>query len=275
MRLHRLMLVLVACAGLVLAVAAGDPEGDPVPHPPVVATAAPAQESLALRERPHWLARADVVVPSPVRGHVWIASHGPHGHWLVQDLTVRGGAIARPPRRAPSWWIVGAVSEGLVLQGRGGTFVWSPRTGRRTRGTPGPWVLATGGSLIASCGGRCRTLLLADGERGRVVHAPAGRRFLPAGAALSPAGDLLAVPLTPVRRPRFALVDTATGARRALAGAGLGQRAAIAFSPDGARLYAVDRFDRVRAFTVDGGALGVVSSRLGAPVVQLLAAPTP
>jgi len=231
---------------------------------------------LALRERPHWLATADIVVPSPVPGHLWIASHapGPHGHWLVQDLAVRGARITRPPRRAPSRPIVGAVSEGLVLQGRGGTFVWDPRTGRRTRATPGPWVLAAAGSLIASCGGRCGTLLLADGEHGRVVHAPPGRRFLPAGAALSPVGDLLAVPLLPYRRPRLALVDTATGARRLLDGAGLGQRAAIAFSPDGERLFAVDRFDGVRAFATDGRALGVVSPRLGAPVVQLLAART-
>jgi len=229
---------------------------------------------LALRERPHWLATADVVVPSPVPGHVWIASRapGPHGHWLVQDLVVRGGTIARPPRRAPSLPIAGAVSDGLVLQGRHGRFVWDPRTGRRSRGAPGRWVLAAQGRLIASCGDRCTNLLLADGTRGRVVHAPPGRRFLPVGAALTPAGDLLAAPLLPYRRPRLALVDTATGTWRLLDGAGLGQRAAFAFSPDGTRLFAVDRFDRVRAFATDGRPLGVVSPRFAAPVVQLLAA---
>jgi hypothetical protein len=228
---------------------------------------------LALRERPHWLATADVVVRSPVPGHVWAATRAPgrHGHWLVQDLTVRGASIARPPRRAPSRPIVGAVSEGLVLQGRSGTFVWDPRTGRRLRPTPGPWVLATAGSLVASCGGHCGTLLLADGERGRVVHAPPGRRFLPTGAAFSPDGATLAVPLTPFGRPRLALVDTATGARRLLDGTALGQRAAIAFSPEGDRLYAVDnRSGRVRAFALDGRPLGVAGPSLRAPVVQLL-----
>jgi hypothetical protein len=230
---------------------------------------------IALRERPHWLANADVIVPSPVPGHAWIASRAPgrHGHWLVQDLTVRGGAIARPPRRAPSLPIVGAVSEGLVLQGRHSRFVWDPRTGRRSRGAPGRWVLAAQGRLIASCGDRCSDLLLADGRRGRIVHAPPGRRFLPANAALSPSGELLAVPLLPARRPRFALVDTATGALRLLAGASLGKRAAIAFSPGGDRLYAVDhRLNRVRAFTLDGRALGLVSPFVGAPITQLLAA---
>lgn len=231
---------------------------------------------LALRERPHWLANADAVLPSPVPGDVWIATRAPrlHGHWLVQRLTVRGGAIARPPRRAPSRPIVGAMSEGLVLQGGRGTFVWDPGTGRRGRGTPGAWVLAAHGSLIASCGGRCRTLLLADGHGGRVVHAPPGARFLPAGAALSPTGDLLALTLAPARAPRLALVDTATGARRLLPGAALGQRPAVAFSPDGARLYVVDRLDRVRVFARDG-TLGAVLPRVGAPVVQLLAAPAP
>src|SRR5215212_8722833 len=155
---------------------------------------------LALRERPHWLANGDVLVPSAVPGHVWLGTRapGPHGHWLVQDLNVHRGTFARPsPHRVPARPIVGAVLEGLVLQGRHGTFVWSPSTGRRTRATPGAWVLATGGSLIVSCGGRCRTLRLADGRRGRLVHAPAGSSFLPAGAALSPTGDRLAVALSP------------------------------------------------------------------------------
>ena len=229
---------------------------------------------LALRERPHWLARADAVVPSSVPGHVWIASRapGPHGHWLVQDLAVRGGAISRPPRRAPSLPIIGAVTEGLVLQGRHETFVWDPRTGRRSRPTPGAWLLATQGSLLASCGGHCRTLLLADGRRGRVVHAPEGGSFLPTGAALSPAGDLLAVPLAPWRRPRVALVETATGRRRILAGARIRLPAALAFSPDGERLYAAEPSGRVHAFTAGGHAAGTVGPRFAAPIVQLLAA---
>jgi hypothetical protein len=83
----------------------------------------------------------------------------------------------------------------------------------------------------------------------------------------------LAVPLLPARRPRFALVDTAIGARRPLVGAGLGDRSPIAFSPDGDRLYAVDaRLGRVRAFALDGRPLGLVTPFAGAPVVQLLAA---
>ncbi len=227
---------------------------------------------LALRERPHRLARTDVLVPSPVPGHVWIASRTPggHGHLLMQDLTVRSGAIARARRKAPSLPIVGAVSEGLVLQGRSGTFVWDPRTGRRTRGTPGPWLLGTHGSLLASCGGRCGTLLLADGTRGRLVHAPAAARFLPTGAAFSPDGSTLAAPLGPTRAPRLGLVDIARGARWVVPGVRLGMYAALAWSPGGT-LYAAGPRGQVRTVT-PSGATRSVGPRFAVPVMQLLAA---
>ncbi|MFL5817031.1 MAG: hypothetical protein ACJ76L_05455 [Conexibacter sp.] len=228
---------------------------------------------LTLRERPRWIATADVMVASAEPGHVWLATRGvgPHGHWLVQDMSVAGGTIARPPRRAPSLAILGAVSGGLVLQGRGTVFVWDPRTGRRSRATPGPYLLAAQGALVASCGGRCSTLLLADGRRGRVVHAPRRTRFVPAGAALAPAGDLLAVPLTPARRSPLAIVRVETGASRTLPGR-RGTYGALAWSPSGTTLYVADPRDgRVRAFAADGRALGTAGPRFGAPIAQMVA----
>ena len=232
----------------------------------------------ALRERPRWLANADVVVPAPVPTEMWIASHGPHGHWLVQRLTLGGRVIESPRRHAAALPILGAVWEGLVLQGRHGhLFTWEPTTGRRRRTVPGSWALAADGGLLASCGGRCGTLLLTDGWRGRVVHAPRGQRFLPVTAATQPGGALLALPLTPATGPHVALVDIRTGAVRRLGGPPgmLGARPALSFSPDGKRLYAVDWLERVRVFGSDGRAGGIVADRVGAPVVQLLAAPEP
>jgi hypothetical protein len=228
---------------------------------------------LTLHERPRWIATADVMVASAEPGHVWLASRGvgPDGHWLVQDLNVADGTIEQRPRRAPSLRIVGAVSDGLILQGRDSLFVWDPRTGRRSRPTPGPYLLAAQGASVASCGGRCSALLLADGRHGRVVHAPPRTRFVPAHAAFAPAEDQLAVPVAAGRRWQLALVRVATGTSQILSSR-LGTYGAFAWSPSGTRLYVTDpRDSRVRAFAVDGRPLGAVGPRFPAPVMQLIA----
>lgn len=227
---------------------------------------------ITLRERPRWIATADVMFASAEPGHVWLASRGvgPHGHWLVQDLSVADGTIAPRPRHAPSLPIVGAVSDGLVLGGRRSVFVWDPRTGRRSRATPGRHLVAAQGATVASCGGRCSTLRLADGQRGRVVHAPRGTSFVPGHAAFAPAEDLLAVPLASAGRAGLALVRVATGARSVVP-LRIGSSRAFAWSPSGEKLYVVGWDDRVRVLDREGRLVGVAGPRFGAPIVQLIA----
>ncbi|HMJ02065.1 MAG TPA: hypothetical protein VK506_03935 [Conexibacter sp.] len=153
----------------------------------------------SLRRRPHQLATADVVVPSATPGRVWLGARAPgsHGDWLVRELTIADAVSTRPPRTAPPLPILGVVSDGLVLGGHRSVLVWDPRTGRRSRATPGPYLLAVRGEQVASCGGRCSSALIADGARGRVVHAPHGARFVPSPGAFSADGARLAVALKP------------------------------------------------------------------------------
>jgi len=229
---------------------------------------------LALRERPRWIATADVVAPSAVPGRVWLATRGPdpHGHWLVRELAVSSGATTLAPRRAPSLRILGAISDGLVLEGRRSVFVWDPRTGRRSRSTPGPYLLATRGSQVASCGGRCATLLVADGQRGQVVHAPRRTRFTPGGAAFSSDGTTLSVALTTPAGARVALVDMAAGVTTLVPGVRVGPYAALGWTPSLNELYVAGARGQVVAYVPGAAAVRPVGPRFRDPIMQLIVA---
>jgi hypothetical protein len=159
-------------------------------------------------------------LPSQHRDRVWVVDIG--GRDLVRavrEVTVDGvttePASVPPVRR----WPLAAVDGGLLLSSRVGLEVWDPRADRVVRtlpvdaGTLGP----TSGDTVVTCPEPgCHSLQLTDARTGaaRTVGAPSGGfTFEPWGAAFSPDGALLGVPVRVVADgPRdLALVDVASG----------------------------------------------------------------
>jgi hypothetical protein len=227
---------------------------------------------VALRERPRFLAHADVMTPSATPGRLWLGVRTDRGRLRIRQLWVASRFNFRARHTAPLAPLLGAVSEGLVLGGRRSTFVFDPQSGRRLRGTPGAFLIATHGSQIASCGGACTTLLLADGRRGRLVHAPEGLPFIATNGSFSADGRLLAVPIGPWSRPRAALVDVSAGTSQAVPGLRLGAYAAAAWSPTEQMLYAAGPRGRISSYAPGDAKPRAVGPRFEDPVMQLLVA---
>jgi hypothetical protein len=158
-------------------------------------------------------------LPSQHGDRVWVVDIG--GRSIVRavrEVTVDGVttvAASVPPRRR---WPLAAVDDGLLLAARFGLELWDPHSGRVVRslpvdaGTLGP----TSGHVIVSCTDPgCHALQLTDSRTGtrRTIHAPRSFTFEPWGAAFSPGGRLLGVPIRVVADgPRqLALVDVARG----------------------------------------------------------------
>ena len=160
-------------------------------------------------------------LPSQHRDRVWVVDIGGGRDTVraVREVTVDGVTTVPasvPPRRR---WPLASVDEGLLLAARAGLELWDPDRGRVVRtlpvdpGTLGP----TSGHMVVTCTEPgCQALELTDSRTGqsRVIHAPPGGfTFEPWGAAFSPSGDLLGVPVRVVADgPRqLALVDVASG----------------------------------------------------------------
>jgi hypothetical protein len=159
-------------------------------------------------------------LPSQHRDRVWVVDigRGRDSVRAVREVTVDGVTTepaAVPPRRR---WPLAAVDGGLLLSSRVGLELWDPRSGRVVRtlpvdpGTLGP----TSGDTVVTCTDpNCHSLRLTDARTGasRAVRAPAGFTFEPWGAAFSPDGALIGVPVRIVADgPRqLALVDVARG----------------------------------------------------------------
>jgi hypothetical protein len=158
-------------------------------------------------------------LPSQHRDRVWVVDIG--GRDIVRavrEVTVDGVTTAHasvPPRHR---WPLAAVDDGLLLASRAGLELWDPLSGRVERtlpvdpGTLGP----TSGDTVVTCTEPgCHALQLTDAHTGarRAVHAPRSFTFEPWGAAFSPDGKLLGVPIRIVADgPRqLALVDVASG----------------------------------------------------------------
>jgi hypothetical protein len=160
-------------------------------------------------------------LPSQHRNRVWVVDVGGGRNTVraVREVTVDG--VTTEPASVPPLrrWPLAAVDGGLLLSSRVGLEVWDPRTGRVVRtlpvdpGTLGP----TSGDTVVTCPEPgCHALQLTDSRTGaaRTVAAPAGGfTFEPWGAAFSPDGTLLAVPIRVVADgPReLAMVDVARG----------------------------------------------------------------
>jgi len=227
---------------------------------------------LALRERPRLVGRADVMVPSADPRRLWLGVRTDRGRLRMREAWVASRFAPRARHTAPAAPLLGAVPDGLVLGGRRSTFVYDPQTGRRLRGTPGAFVIATRGSRIATCGGACTTLLLADGREGRLVHAPDGAHFIATDGSFSADGALAAVPIGPWTRPRLALVDAAAATSRAVPELRLGAYMATGWSPSARLLYAAGPGGRILSYAPGDPRPEPVGLRLASPVMQLLVA---
>jgi hypothetical protein len=157
-------------------------------------------------------------LPSQHRDRVWVVDIGGRDTVrAVREVTVDGVTTAHasvPPRHR---WPLAAVDDGLLLASRAGLELWDPRSGRVLRrlpvdpGTLGP----TSGDTVVTCTEPgCHALLLTDSRTGaqRAVRAPGAFTFEPWGAAFSPGGEVLGVPVRVVADgPRqLALVDVAS-----------------------------------------------------------------
>jgi hypothetical protein len=156
-------------------------------------------------------------LPSVHRDRVWVVDINGRSS-VVREVTVDGvttAAAAETPHRR---WPLAAVDGGLLLAARAGLDVWDPSSRRVVRtlpvdaGTLGP----TSGRVVVSCTEPgCHALQLTDARTGaqRSIAAPAAYTFEPWGAAFSPGGELLGVPVRVVADGprRLALVDVAHG----------------------------------------------------------------
>ena len=132
-----------------------------------------------------------------------------------REVTPAGRVLFRSRRQPPPGYPMAATADGIVLEHRGRTRIWDPRTGA-VRPAPGSWLVAASGDRTAWCGQRCRRLRL-EGPGGHAVarQLPRGWSFSPGSGSLSADGSLLAVAAHRERRPfatRIALVRTADGA---------------------------------------------------------------
>lgn len=227
---------------------------------------------LALRERPRSIGRTDVMVPSTERGRLWLGIRTKRDRLRVREVWVPSRNAARPRHTVPNEPLLGAVPDGLVLGGQRSIAIWDPRTGRFVRATPGPFLIATHGARIASCGGSCTTLLVAGGGRGRTIHSPSGTRFLPTAGSFSPDGRLVALPIRSRPHPRLALVDVEEGTSRIVPGVRLGPRGALAWAPAGRELYMSDLRGRILRYRPGAARPEPVGLRFEDPIVQLLVA---
>ena len=159
-------------------------------------------------------------------------------------------------------WPVGTVEAGLLFQTPRSLRLWDPGARAWVRRLPGLFPAATGANLVASCGGRCRTLAITDAGTGatRRIDPPRGYWFSAGytNAEFSPDGSLLAAAVgfhrpgtnrISYRRSALALIDLRTGASRLIAGSG--RESAVAWSPSGGHLYLARAGGRLMAYRPD------------------------
>jgi hypothetical protein len=143
--------------------------------------------------RPKSLGEAWFFVPSATPGRVWNLLLKPGSNVAfrgVREVTVDGRTTAQHRAKVPGW-AVGAVDDGLVLEGRKTLVVWDPATRRIVRRLPALFPVAFRGDLVASCHDPCRAMFLSQPGRERVVRL---RWAPPYEGVFSPDGRLLAAP---------------------------------------------------------------------------------
>jgi hypothetical protein len=221
--------------------------------------------STDLREEPKRLGASWYFVPSSSPGRVWLIYLDTKSPPTERDLSggeevsVDGQVIqpagARPPCEGPT--IVAASGQALVCQGADQLVAFDARSGNVVSRLPGPFPLAAGGGLVASCDEPCPRLLLSEPTLGLHRELAPGDGFRwTAGyeGAFNPDGSELAVPVEVGASegdggmPRgIALVDVESGAGRLINGAATYADGPMDFSSDG-WLYFVTRDGALMAY---------------------------
>jgi hypothetical protein len=164
-----------------------------------------------------------IFLPSARRDRVWVvdlrSSSGTA--FAVREVTVDGETTVAARRTPNPRWPLGAVRDGLLLEGNGQVMVWNPRTDRVVHhvAVPAGLMGPAAGDVVTACVDvYCPVLRLIDIRSGRVrvARTPAHMAFEPWAGAFSPDDRLLALPVRgpgqPATAPRqLALIDVASG----------------------------------------------------------------
>ena len=211
-----------------------------------------------LSERPRRLGASWYFIPSTSPGRVWLTKLDTRSPATRRDLlgaqevSVDGRVVtrgrSRPPCAGPT--IVAAAWRTLLCQDRDELIAFDPQTGAVVDRLPGPFPLAAGGGLVASCGEPCPHLLVSDpaaGTRTALDHGAGWHWTAGYDGAFSDDGRLLAVPVEPHGTPdhggmprAVALVDLDTGAGHLIDGASTYADGPLDFAADG-RLFLTTR----------------------------------
>jgi hypothetical protein len=216
-----------------------------------------------LTGEPRRLGASWYFVPSSSPGRVWLMYLDADSPATERDLSggeevsVDGQVIqpggARPPCDGPT--TVAAAGHTLLCQDPGQLVAFDARSGKVVDRVPGPFPLAAGGGLVASCGEPCPRLLLTEPTLGfhRELDPGQGFRWI-AGyeGAFNPDASELAVPVelegSGGGMPRgIALIDVESGAARLIDGASTYADGPMDFSSDG-WLYFITRDGALMAY---------------------------
>ena len=197
-------------------------------------------------------------IPSSRPGRVWLTKLDARSPATRRDLlgaeevSVDGRVVSRgrsrPPCAGPT--IVAAAGRTLLCQHDDELIAFNPQTGAIVDRLRGPFPLAAGGGLVASCGEPCPRLLVSDPVTGKHSELNPGdgwRWTAGYDGAFSDDATRLAVPVEPTGTPDHggmprgvALVDLDTGDSRLIEGASTYADGPMDFGADG-RLFLTTR----------------------------------
>jgi hypothetical protein len=224
---------------------------------------------LDLNEEPRLLGESWYFVASATDGRAWLTfldhdSPATRRDLIgVQEVTVDGevvvdGRRARPPCPGPT--VVAAVRSTLLCQGDQELIAFDPETGDPLGRVPGPFPLASGGDLVASCGEPCPRLRISDPVAGTDFELEPKPSFSwSAGyeGAFTRDASLLAVPVEPTspsasRNARsVALIDLGTRSIRLIEGSESLLGGPMTFSGSGEWLFFVSANGQLMAYRPD------------------------
>jgi hypothetical protein len=212
-------------------------------------------------------------LPSARRDRVWVVDLRSFSGtaFAVREVTVDGETTVSARRMPNPRWPLGAVRDGLLLEGNGQVMVWDPRSDRVVHHLAFPAGLLgpSGGDVVTACVDvYCPVLRMIDIDSGsvRVARAPVHAAFEPWAGAFSPDGRLLALALRGPGQPattarRLALVDVATGRVAVVRGSEVAAGYnLVAWSADGEHVFITGGARGARR-TVVGYRLGTVRAR--------------
>jgi hypothetical protein len=214
-----------------------------------------------LRGEPLLLGESWYFVPSATDGRVWLTILDPdspatvRGLKAVREVTVDGEVTFEGTGPPPGDNLVGAVSQGLLIQ-KDGLQVWDPRADRIVSRLDGVFPVDTYGDVVAWCDSRCPELHVTDVATGEdtVIDAPEGLRFEETyNGAFAPDGGMLAVPVRVGESMRVALVDIATSSVHLVPSSTLSHYQLMSWTPSGEWLVFDTGDGHLTAYQHDSG----------------------